>query len=389
MSSYVSNNRFGKAARHLFGLAEDIAHLNHGSFGATPREILTAQRAYQDEMEREPSGFMQTRFPALIRRAASVLASYVNANADEIALVENATAGVNAIIGSLTFAPGDEILITNQTYGAVRNTVAHACARTRASLVTVDLPFPDPDDGAIIAAFTNGLSKRTKLVIIDHVTSPTALILPVAKLAVEARKTNSRILVDGAHAPGMVPLDLADIDCDHYTGNCHKWLCAPKGAGFLWSNRAFLAETHPSVISHGHDQGYVAEFDWTGTRDASAQFVLHETMAFLNRLGADDIKAHNHALALTAAEALASTWKTRVGASRAFTGSMAMVELPIRGSATPEGGLAIRETLLQTFKVQVPINALDNRYWARISAQIYNELEDYERLAKALTSKSF
>jgi isopenicillin-N epimerase len=389
MSSHVSNNRFGKAARPLFGLAEDVAHLNHGSYGATPREILTAQRAYQDEMEREPSGFMQTRFPALLRRAANVLAEYVNANADQIALVENATAGVNAIIGSLTFAPGDEILVTNQTYGAVRNTVAHACARTGASLVTVDLPFPDPDDEAIMAAFANGLSKRTKLVIIDHVTSPTALVLPVAKLAAEARKTNARILVDGAHAPGMVPLDLADIDCDHYTGNCHKWLCAPKGAGFLWSNRAFLAETHPSVISHGHGQGYAAEFDWTGTRDASAQFVLPETLAFLDRLGADDIKAHNHALALAAAEALADAWKTRVGASRAYTGSMAMVQLPIQGAATPEGGLAIREKLLRDFKVQVPINALGGRYWVRISAQIYNELEDYERLAKAVSSTDF
>lgn len=386
MSRQASPNHFGKAIRPLFGLAEDIAHLNHGSYGATPREILGAQRAYQDEMEREPSGFMQTRLPALLRRSASVLAAYINADADQIALVENATTGVNAVIDSLAPTAADEILITNQTYGAVRNTVAHARARSGARLVDVDLPFPDPDDDAIVRAFSSGLSARTKLVIIDHVTSPTALVLPIAKLIAEARKTGAFILIDGAHAPGMIPLDLAEIDCDFYTGNCHKWLCAPKGCAFLWSGRRFLDQMHPPVISHGLGQGYLAEFDWIGTRDATAQCVLPETLAFLDRLGAPAITAHNHDLALSASAMLARAWGTRVGASQAYTGSMAMVELPIRRPATREGALEIRATLLESHKVQVPINALDGRYWARISAQIYNDMEDYQRLAGAVNT---
>jgi isopenicillin-N epimerase len=384
MRRHGSDNRFGKAARPLFALAEGIAHLNHGSYGATPRELLAAQRVYQDEMEREPSGFMQTRFPALLRRAADALGTHINAAPDQIALVENATVGVNAVLGSLSLAPNDEILITDQTYGAVRNTVTHACARSGARLVTVDLPFPDPDDASIVAAVANGLSERTALAIIDHVTSPTALLLPVTELVAEARKTRARILIDGAHAPGMIPLDLKRIDCDFYTGNCHKWLCAPKGCGFLWTASAYLAQMHPVVISHGFGQGYHQEFDWIGTRDASAQFVLPEALAFLERLGEPDIRAHNHDLAISAAAMLADDWGTRLGASSAHTGSMAMIELPIATPATHEGAMEIRMMLLERDKVQVPINALGGRFWARISAQIYNHMDDYGRLAQAV-----
>lgn len=386
MQHPVSGNRFGKAVRPLFGLADGIAHLNHGSYGATPREVSAAQRGYQDEMESEPSGFMQNRFPALLRRAAEALGSYLNTSSHQLALIENATSGVNAVLQSLALEPGDEILVTDQTYGAVRNTVIHACSRTGARLVDIRLTFPDPSDDAIVSAFAAGLGARTKLAIIDHVTSPTALILPVARMAAEARGTKARILIDGAHAPGMFALDLSRIDCDYYTGNCHKWLCAPKGAGFLWTREAYLGGTHPTVISHGYGKGYQAEFDWTGTRDASAQFAVPEALAFLDRLGAADIMEHNRDLALRAATILAAAWNTRIGADRDHTGSMAMIELPIAGPVSREGALETRATLLERHGVQVPINAIDNRYWARISAQIYNEIEDYERLATAVES---
>ncbi len=384
MQNPASRNHFGKSVRPLFALAADIAHLNHGSYGATPRAVIAAQRAYQDEMESEPSGFMQNRFPILMRRSAEAIGAYLNAAANQIALVENATAGVNAVVQSLSLRPGDEILITDQTYGAVRNTVIHACSRTGARVVDVTLPFPDPTNDAIVEAFAAGLGPRTKLAIIDHVTSPTALILPVQRMAAEARKTNARVLIDGAHAPGMVVLDLSRIDCDHYTGICHKWLCAPKGCGFLWTREAYLAETHPTVISHRFGQGYEAEIDWTGTRDASAQFALPDALAFLDRLGAADIMDHNRELALQAAEMLAAAWRTRIGADREHTGSMAMIELPITAPASREGAQKIRDTLLKHQGVQVPINAINGRYWTRISAQIYNEMEDYERLAAAM-----
>lgn len=384
MQAIASSNQFGKAVRPLFGLDEDVAHLNHGSYGATPRAVSQAQRAYQDEMEREPSGFMQNRFPALMRQSAMALGAHLGASPEQIALVENATSGVNAVLQSLDLGPEDEILITDQTYGAVRNTVAHVHARTGARIVDIQLPFPDPTDDAIVATFAEGLSARTKLVIIDHVTSATALILPIKRIVAEVRRSDARILIDGAHAPGMFALDLASIDCDYYTGNCHKWLCAPKGCGFLWAKAAYLATTHPTVISHGYGQGYEAEFDWTGTRDASAQFALPDALGFLEQLGPADIMAHNRNLAFSAAEMLASAWETRIGAARGHFGSMAMIELPTNALATREGALEIRAALLENHRVQVPINEINGRYWTRISAHIYNEMEDYERLAAAL-----
>ncbi len=386
MQDSTLRNRFGKAVRPLFALRDDVAHLNHGSYGATPREVTLAQRAYQDELEAEPSGFIQRRFPALLREAAGAMADYLNTGAGQIAMIENATAGVNSVLQSLALKENDEVLITDQTYGAVRNTVIHACSRTGARVIDVALPFPDPSDDAIVAAFAGGLSDRTRLAVIDHVTSPTALVLPVARMAAEARMTGARILIDGAHAPGMVPVDLSAIDCDHYTGNCHKWLCAPKGCAFLWSAPALLGETHPTVISHGYAKGYTAEFDWVGTRDASAQFALPDALAFIERLGGPDIKEHNRALAFDAALMLAGVWGTRTGAARDQTGSMAMVELPLGGPATRERAQEIRARLLDEHRVQVPINAIGARYWARISAQIYNDMDDYARLAAAVKS---
>lgn len=380
----TNSNQFGKAARSHFLLAEDVVHLNHGSYGATPHEILDVQRRWRDEMEREPSGFMHARFPALLRRAADALGGYINAEANQIALVENATTGVNAVLSSLEFQSGDEILITDQTYGAVRNTVAHVCRRGGARLVTVSLPFPNPDEAGVLRSFANGLSERTKLVILDHVTSPTALVLPVEKMAALARQTGALILIDGAHAPGMIQLDLETIDCDYYTGNCHKWLCTPKGCGFLWAREDRLDGLHPTVISHGHGNGFLAEFDWIGTRDGSAQFVLPDALAFRDRFGDTAVREYNHALVLTAADRLAASWMTRVGASDAFIGSMAMVELPVAGPVSPHRAHALRAELLKESRVQVPVNALRGRFWVRLSAQIYNDFDDYDQLDQAV-----
>jgi isopenicillin-N epimerase len=236
----------------------------------------------------------------------------------------------------------------------------------------------------VLRSFADGLSERTKIAIIDHVTSPTALLLPVAKLASLGRNAGALVLIDGAHAPGMVLLDLTELDCDFYTGNCHKWLCAPKGCGFLWTADAHRNTLHPTVISHGYDKGFLAEFDWTGTRDASAQFVLPDALAFLDRFGHAAIREHNHALVVTAADMLATSWNTRVGATEPFIGSMAMVELPLPGPGTTHRALELRAQLLGRYRIQVPVNALRNRFWVRLSAHIYNVMEDYERLDQAV-----
>ena len=240
-----------------FALAPHIAHLNHGAFGAPPRAVLQVQAALRARMEAEPSRFFERAFlePAM-RDAAGALAGYLGADVEGVALVENATVGVNAVLRHLNFAPGDEILITDQTYGAVANAAAYVAARDGAAVRRVALPFPAAEPTTIVSAFESALTARTRLVIIDHVTSPTAQVLPVADLVAAARGAGALTLVDGAHAPGMVALNLAAIGADWYTGNCHKWLFTPRGCAFLWAAGDQRAATLPLVVSHGYGLGF-------------------------------------------------------------------------------------------------------------------------------------
>ncbi|HEY9568777.1 MAG TPA: aminotransferase class V-fold PLP-dependent enzyme, partial [Thalassobaculum sp.] len=262
---------FGAAVRRLFQLEDGSIYLNHGSYGATPRAVTAAQRRWQERLEAEPSRFMEREFRPGLRVAAGRLAGRLGVDGRTVAMVENATQAVNAVLRSFGFRPGDEILVTNQTYNAVRNTVRWVAARSGARMVQVDLPFPAHSHDHLIEAFTAGLSERTRLAVIDHVTSPTALVLPLERMVAAVKDAGAFALVDGAHAPGMVPLDLPSTGADWYTGNCHKWLFAAKGCAFLWAADRVREALHPTVISHGFEQGFVTEFDWVGTRDASAQ----------------------------------------------------------------------------------------------------------------------
>lgn len=379
---------FGAELRSLFQLEDGAVYLNHGSYGATPCAVTEAQHRWQARMEAEPSRFMAREFRPALRAAADRLAPYLGiASGADIALVENATDAVNAVLRSIDWRPGDEILITDQTYGAVRNTVRYITSRTGAVPVEIALPFPALTTEAVMDAFAAGLSTRTRLVIVDHVTSPTALVLPVERMVQAARDAGALVLVDGAHAPGMVPIDLNAIGADAYTGNCHKWMFAAKGCGFLWVNEAMQALLHPTVISHGWGQGFLAEFDWVGTRDASAQHALPAALDFVDRFGLPAIRAHNHALALTAGERLAARWGSETGANEGVVGSMVMVRLPDGFGASAEDAHVLRERLMDDDGVQVPINALAGGLWARVSAQIYNTVDEIDILADAVLAK--
>ncbi|NQW10806.1 MAG: aminotransferase class V-fold PLP-dependent enzyme [Alphaproteobacteria bacterium] len=379
---------FGTALRPLFQLEGGAVYLNHGSYGAAPRSVTDAQHRWQARMEAEPNRFMAREFRPALRAAADRLAPYLGEiSGEEIALVENATGAVNAVLRSIDWHPGDEILITNQTYGAVRNTVHYVAKRTGAVPVEVALPFPARSVEAVIDAFVSGLSSRTRLAIIDHVTSPTALVLPVEPMVQMARAAGALVLVDGAHAPGMVPVDLTRIGADAYTGNCHKWLFAARGCGFLWANEGMRELVHPTVISHGWNQGFAAEFDWVGTRDASAQHALPAALDFVDRFGLSRMRTHNHALARAAGERLAARWGTETGATDALIGAMVMVRLPDGFGASVEDAHILRERLVDDDRVQVPINALAGGLWARVSSQIYNTIEEIDILADAVLAK--
>ncbi len=301
---------FGRQMRRRFLLERGTDFLNHGSFGATPRVVLAAAQRWRLRMETNPDRFLRYELPGALRAAAGRLARFLHAKEQDVVFVENATSGVNAVLQSLKFRPGDEILATTHTYNAVRQTLREVCRRSGAKLVEarIDLPVGGVED--LVRPITQRMTRRTKLLVLDHIASPTGLIFPVKRLAAAARARGARVLVDGAHAPGQLALDIPSLGADWYAGNCHKWLFAPKGCGFLWARRGAQAGIHPPVISHGYGKGFTAEFDWTGTRDFCAWLSVPEALDFFERLRPRRVRAYWHDLVTRKAKEMSAAWDT-------------------------------------------------------------------------------
>lgn len=370
----------GSAVRSEWDLDPAFLTVNHGSFGAAPRCVLAAQRDWQDRLERQPSRFMNTVYPGAIRGAAETLGRFVNAPADGLAFVDNATTGCNAVLSSFPLRPGDEILVLSHVYNAVWNAARHVATRAGATVIRAALPFPNPTEDALVAAVAAATTPRTRLAVIDHITSGSAVVCPIQRIVATCHEAGVKVLVDGAHAPGQVDLDLTAIGADWYTGNCHKWLCAPKGCAFLHAAPAARDGLHPGTISHGYGSGFTAEFDWTGTTDPSRFLAVEAAIAFHERLGGAALRARNKALAAEAGTILARQLNTETGTSGACAGSMMTVRLPV-GDATQDRALAIRRALMDA-NTDAPVHALDGALWLRVSAFAYNEAEDYVRLGE-------
>ena len=365
--------------RSLWGLDYSRLIVNHGSYGATPLEVLAKQDDWRRRMEAAPTLFMATELPAAIRRAAAAVGAAIGARGEDLALVDNSTAAINAILNSIPFAPGDEILVNDHTYAAVVKAARHVCARTGAVIVTTALPFPDPTADTLVAAHLSGVTPRTRLAIVDHITSPSALVLPLAEIVASYRAAGVPVLVDGAHGPGQVPLDLGTLGADFYVGNGHKWWMGAKGAGFLWATPQYQPMLHPNIISHGYGSGFLAEFDWTGTRDWSAALALPDAIAFHDRLGGTALMAANRAEARAAAEKLALRFGTRTANPPELEAAMSLVELPIRTDGSEQRALALRQ-MFYDLGCDLPVIALGGTVWLRLSAQAYNLPSDYDRL---------
>jgi len=392
------SNPFGHAMLAHWALDPTIAYLNHGTVGATPRRVLAAQQAVRDEIERQPSRFLLRELTAIdmgarhpgpprMRAAADVVGAFVGARGDDLAFVDNATTGVNAVMRSLALRPGDEILITSYVYGAVAN-IARFVARERGAVVkTVEIPFPLHDPGEVVSAIAAAVGPRTRVVVADHITSETALLLPLAEIAARCRARGVPVLADGAHAPGAIALDIPALGVDWYVANLHKWAWVPRSSGILWAPLGRQAGLHPAVISWGLDQGFTAEFDLVGTRDPSAHLAAPAAIAFLRELGFEAVCAHNHALAVSAARLLAARWGTALASPESMIATMATVPLPARFGTTREEAARLRDALLFEDRIEVQLHAAHGRLWVRVSAQVYNELSDYERLAEAVTRR--
>ena len=382
MGHIQHSTSFGHRLRREFLLERGTTFLNHGSFGATPRTVLAAAERWRARMEAHPDRFLRYVRPGALRAAAGSLARFVHAKERDVAFVENATSGVNAVLRSLEFRRGDEILATTHTYNAVRQTIREVCRRSGAKLVEAGIGLPVISGKHLEHAIQNRFSKRTKLVVLDHIASPTGLIFPVKRLAAFARARGAKVLVDGAHAPGQLALDIPALGVDWYSGNCHKWLFAPKGCGFLWARRGAQAGIHPPVISHGYEKGFAAEFDWTGTRDFSAWLSVADGIDYLKKLNSKRVRDYNHRLVTDAAKHVSAAWGTPLDGPPELHGAMMAIRLPDRLQGRDPVQLMME--LVTRQRIVVAIMPVDGALWARISAQVYNAPEDYRRLLRII-----
>lgn len=382
----------------IWALDPEISFLNHGSFGACPRAVLDEQTRLRDRLERQPITFLLRELPPLWDAARETIARFVDADAEDLVRVANATEGVNTVLASLHLAADDEVLITSHGYNACNN-----AARARARVVVAEVPFPIESPDAVVDAVLGSVTPRTKIALLDHVTSPTGLVFPIERLVAELHGRGVQVLVDGAHAPGMLPLSLRKLGADYYTGNLHKWVCAPKAAGFLWVRRDLQANVHPLVISHGANaqredrSRYHLEFDWPGTFDPTPWLCVPMALDVVARTepgGWPDVMRKNRELALAARHHVLGALGAKPAAPDEMIGSLVAMLIP--GEPRPgHGSLPARDLhpiqeRLTKEGIEVPVYdfGAPPRRVVRISAQRYNDMRDYERLAKALVACS-
>jgi isopenicillin-N epimerase len=376
-----------------------IDFLNHGSFGSCPRPVLEFQQALRRRMERRPIQFFVRDLEPLLDAARGALADFLGADAADLVFVPNATTGVNTVLRSLRFRRGDELLVTNHEYNACQNALNYVAARSGARVVVAEVPFPLVGPGQVLDAVLGRVNSRTRLALVDHVTSQTGLVFPVQSLVQQLAGRGVDTLVDGAHAPGMVPIDLHRLGATYYTGNCHKWICAPKGAGFLWVQRDRQPGIRPLTISHGANSPrtdrsrFLIEFGWTGTWDPSACLSVPEALRWVGASlpgGWPAVMRRNRQLALAARRLLCRSLQVDPPCPEGMIGSLASIPLPDaldhRPSKSPLYLDPLQEQILAERGIEVPIIPwpAPPRRLLRVSAQLYNSLPQYRRLAVAL-----
>lgn len=375
-----------------FLLQPDVVFLNHGSFGACPRPVFERYQAWQRELEAQPVEFLGRRFATLMLEAREALGRYLHCAADELLFVPNATTGLNIVARSLRLEPGDEVLTTDHEYGALDRTWRYVCYQSGARYVRQALPLPLQSPDQVVDAIWPGVSPRTRVLFLSHITSPTALILPVADLVRRAKERGITTVIDGAHAPGQIELDLKLLGADYYSGNCHKWLCAPKGSAFLYARRDRQAELLPLVVSWGWNReeegrdgaaapaGLVAEQEWQGTRDVSAYLTVPAAIQFQAEHDWPSVRQSCHELLRLARRRIADLTglEQLCPDSREWFRQMAALPLP------PCDGPRLQSALYDRFRIEVPITECNGRHYVRVSVQGYNKAEDVDALVEAL-----
>lgn len=387
----------GPLAQH-WDLDSNIVFLNHGSFGACPRAVLDHQAHFRAQMEAEPVRFFVRELEPLLNEARTTLATFLGADPEGLAFINNATTGVNTILASFPLGPGDELLVTDHEYPACRNALDATAARAGATVKVAEIPFPLTSTDDVIEAVLAMVTPRTRLVLLDHVTSQTGLVFPIETLIRDLEGRNIPVLIDGAHAPGMIDLNIDDLGPSYYTGNCHKWLCAPKGAAFLWVRQDRQKDIRPLVISHGATKPagvttrFRLEFDWVGTDDPTAFLSIGSAIKTVGSMVSDGwpgVRRRNRKLAVTARNLLCHSLGIEAPCPDHMIGSMAALPLTDGSSKPPRSPLScdpLQDELFFDSHIEVPIISwpVPPHRILRISAQLYNTEAQYLFLAATL-----
>lgn len=370
------------SVREQYLLDPDIIFLNHGSFGACPAVVFEQYQQWQRELERQPVEFLGRRYDVLLREARDTLADFVGTAGDNLIFVPNATAGLNTVARSLQLNPGDEILTTTHEYGALNHMWQYISQQTGAKVIQCELPLPVADTDELIEVIWSGITDRTRILFLSHITSSTALILPVRKLCKRARAAGILTVIDGAHVPGHLPLDLDTLGADFYSGNCHKWLSAPKGSAFLYAHPDHHALLDPLTISWGWDGNTLFERTrWQGTRDIAAYLSVPDAIRFQQQHHWRQLAIACHNLAVDTMHHICEITKLAPLAKPRFFGQMVAVPLP---PMTTNNAAVLKARLYDDYRIEIPLTTLNDQHFIRVSLAAYNQQADVDALISAL-----
>jgi len=374
----------GRALLDAFFVDPECRYLNHGAYGAVSRPVAETATNLRYRIETQPSRFLSEDLPGMIRHSANRLGEFVGARGEDLVFVSNATTAMNAVLRSLVLLPGDEVLTTKHVYGAVARTLEFVCERSGARLVHADIPFPATSPEDLTNAVLSAVTGRTRLIVVDHVTSPSALVMPVREITDFASDRGIQVLVDGAHGPGMLPLHIDELNATWYAGNCHKWLGTPRGCGFLWTKPSRQALVRPTTISHGVGMSYHEAFDWPGTIDFTPWLCIDAALEFRASIGEKRINTHCLKTIRKGAKLVANSVGGELGGTRQLMSFMAAVRLPMKRKASKRDAGTLRSVLRHRHQIEVSTECIDDVIWMRLCAYVYNEISDFEALASVL-----
>jgi len=375
-----------KDLRELFLIRPNVVFLNHGSFGACPKPVFAAYQAWQEELERQPVEFLGRRFADLMQNAREQLGLFIGAETANLVYVPNTTTALNIVAQSLSLSPGDEVLTTNLEYGAMDRAWQAVCTRQKARYIqqTIPLPIAAPED--FVETLWQGVTPRTKVLFLSHITSITAITLPLTELTRRARSRGIITVIDGAHVPGQLPIALEELDVDFYAGNCHKWLMSPKGSAFLYARDAMQSMLHPLIVSWGDkssiDSAFIQENEFQGTRDIAAFLSVPAAIDFFHAHNWPEVQKYCHELVLSARRKMIeiSSLPATIPETGGWFQQMFAQPLP------PCDSVMLQNRLYSEFNVEIPISIQHDRPYIRISIQGYNSTTDVERFTQALAA---